>query len=91
MTPKGRDMMGLVVLQQLEGRQFDTPCSMGSPPEHLLGDAQLLPNYKSHESLQDSVTSMTHQGKGMMGLVVLQQLEGRRFDTPARIRFCLGG
>ncbi|CAI9591587.1 unnamed protein product [Staurois parvus] len=25
MTPKGRGMMGLVVWQQLEGRQFDTP------------------------------------------------------------------
>ncbi|CAI9550073.1 unnamed protein product [Staurois parvus] len=25
MTPKSRGMMGLVVLQQLEGHQFDTP------------------------------------------------------------------
>ncbi|CAI9559308.1 unnamed protein product [Staurois parvus] len=37
MTPKGRGMMGLVVLQQLEGHQFDIPglhhgCQTGGPP-----------------------------------------------------------
>ncbi|CAI9553383.1 unnamed protein product [Staurois parvus] len=37
MTPKGRGMMGLVVSQQLEDRQFDTPglvqgYQTGGPP-----------------------------------------------------------
>ncbi|CAI9532917.1 unnamed protein product, partial [Staurois parvus] len=52
----------------LAGHQFDTPVAKLQVP---LDIARL------------TVTSMAPKGRGMMGLVVSQQLEGHQFDTPA--------